>query len=128
MKISALRLAIVGSVVLASSAASADSVILRDGRHIRGKFSGGTQGVIAFSIGGTTQYYDVRNVLAMTFGEEVESQGNPEQEQVVPILPNNSYLRPNKTAPAPAPTSKVRHTNYVSRKAQTQENRQTLEQ
>ncbi len=115
MKIPALWLGVLASVLLSCSVAAADSVILRDGRHIRGRFSGGTQGVIAFSVGATTQYYDVRNVLAMTFGDEVESQGNPEQEQVQPIMPDSSYLRPNKTAPSKTATSKLKRASYVTR-------------
>ena len=128
MRISTVGLAIVGSLTLACGIASADSVILRDGRHVRGKFSGGTQGVIAFSVGGTTQYYDVRNVLAMTFGEEAENQANPEQEQVVPILPNNSYLRPNKSTPSKGTSSKVTRTKYVPHKDPAHAIRQILTQ
>lgn len=115
---STVRVGILASLLLGCGIASADSVILRDGRHIRGKFSGGTQGVIAFSVGGTTQYYDTRNVLAMTFGDETENQESPEQQQVVPILPNNSYLRPNKTTPPEATNSKVKHTSYIPDKNQ----------
>ena len=64
-----------------TSLSRADSLTLRDGRHVQGKFSGGTQGVIAFSVGGATQYYDVSNVLVMTFDAEgSEAQGAPGQQ------------------------------------------------
>ncbi len=107
--------------------AKGDSVILRDGRHVRGKFSGGTQGVIAFTVGTTVQYFDVRNVLAMTFGEEAEAPANPEQDQVVPILPNSNYLRPNRTAPQKNARAKVTQSKYIARKRRSHEN-QTLAQ
>src|ERR1051326_6740472 len=55
---------------LLSSLSRADSITLRDGHHLQGKFAGGTQGVIAFSVGGATQYYEVSNVLVMTFDAE----------------------------------------------------------
>ena len=69
-----------------TSLSRADSLTLRDGRHVQGKFSGGTQGVIAFSVGGATRYYDVSNVLVMTFDAEgSDAQGTPgPQPSIVP--------------------------------------------
>jgi len=44
---------LIGFIVLLGAfpgLAKADSITLRDGRHVQGKFAGGTQGVIAFFI------------------------------------------------------------------------------
>jgi hypothetical protein len=85
---------LIGAVLLLGSLsgrASADSIALRDGRHVHGKFAGGTQGVIAFSVAGATQYYDVRDILVMTFEDEGETPG-AERQQHTPAVPPVSLL------------------------------------
>src|SRR6185369_5024813 len=83
--------------------ASADSIALRDGLHVRGKFAGGTQGVIAFSVAGATQYYDVRDILVMTFEDEGETPG-PDHQQHSPTVPPVSLLpQAQKIQPKPSP-------------------------
>ena len=78
-----------------TSLSRADSLTLRDGRHVQGKFSGGTQGVIAFLVGGATQYYDVSNVLVMTFDAEAsDAQGTPGQQPS--IIPDPGTLQRQK--------------------------------
>jgi len=78
-----------------TSLSRADSLTLRDGRHVQGKFSGGTQGVIAFLVGGATQYYDVSNVLVMTFDAEgSDAQGTPGQQPS--IVPDPGTLQRQK--------------------------------
>lgn len=80
---------------LLSSLSRADSLTLRDGRHVQGKFSGGTQGVIAFSVAGATQYFDVSNVLVMTFDVEgSDAQGTPGQQPS--IVPDPGTLQRQK--------------------------------
>ena len=80
---------------LLSSLSRADSITLRDGRHLQGKFAGGTQGVIAFLVGGATQYYEVSNVLVMTFeAEGSDAQGSPGQQPS--IIPDPGSLQRQK--------------------------------
>jgi hypothetical protein len=85
--------------------ASADSIALRDGRHVRGKFAGGTQGVIAFSVAGATQYYDVRDILVMTFEVEGETPGTDHQQHTptvppVSLLPQAQKIQPKSSVHA----------------------------
>jgi hypothetical protein len=96
-------LVLIGSILLLGITlpASADSITLRDGRHVRGKFAGGTQGVIAFSISGDMQYYDVKDVLVMTFGED---EGSLEPQHASPVLPGNGSIvqqKMQKKSPTP---------------------------
>lgn len=86
---------LVAALGIFSTAASADSLTLRDGRHVQGKFAGGTQGVIAFSVGGATQYYDVSNILVMTF--ETEGTDAPDTPGRQPsIIPDPGSLQRQK--------------------------------
>jgi hypothetical protein len=103
MRIGTKILVWIGPLVLLgafSNLARADSIALRDGRHIRGRFAGGTEGVIAFSVDGVTQYYNVRDIMVMTF-EQDDYSGEPQD-----LKPNPSrYMRPEKqgsgTRPSP---------------------------
>jgi len=85
---------------LLSNISRADSITLRDGRHLQGKFAGGTQGVIAFSVAGATQYYDVSSILVMTFDAE-GNETTPSAGQEPSIIPDASPLRPQKLDKAP---------------------------
>jgi hypothetical protein len=62
-----LGLALVCAFLLVSPCWS-DSLTLRDGRHLEGKYVGGSSDVIAFITNGAVQYYPVTDVLAVVFG------------------------------------------------------------
>jgi hypothetical protein len=62
-----------------------DSLVLRSGRHVHGHFAGGTQGVIAFVADGVPRYYNVTDILLMTF--EPEDGGTDGGQSVAPQLP-----------------------------------------
>ncbi len=93
--------------------ARADSIALRDGRLIQGKFAGGTQGVIAFAANGTTEYYEVDNIIMMTFGDDdANSQTRSTQPNAVgriPTLPSEipqpSSHKSDPASPAPVEES-----------------------
>ena len=86
---------LVAALGIFSTAASADSLTLRDGRHVQGKFAGGTQGVIAFSVGGATRYYEVSNILVMTFETEgSDAQDTPSRQPS--IIPDPGSLQRQK--------------------------------
>lgn len=57
-------------VGLFSGSVSADSIELRDGRHLHGTYAGGTKSMIVFITAGAVQYYPVRDVLMLTFGDD----------------------------------------------------------
>ena len=93
-----LSAGLVGTIALVlgllSKPARADSIALRNGTVLHGRFVSGIQGVIAFSANGSTQYYDVRNISMMTFeGEEDDTQGTP-PAKTIPKAPGASALTP----------------------------------
>lgn len=47
--------------------AGADSIQLRDGRHLQGKYIGGTTTAIGFMTGGTVEYFATSGVLVLIF-------------------------------------------------------------
>ena len=53
--------------LLFAGAAMADTLELKDGRVITGRFLGGTQALVRFSINGEVQTFNVTEVVALTF-------------------------------------------------------------
>jgi hypothetical protein len=91
MKLSILRiLAIVAVAALLVPAALADTLELKDGKVIQGKYLGGTQTNIRFSVKGEVKLYPISDVLAITFG----SAGSDSPAAAAP-------------PPPPAPTSRA---------------------
>ncbi len=49
------------------AAAHADSIQLRDGRHLQGKYLGGTTTAVEFMTSTSVEYFPVSNVLVLVF-------------------------------------------------------------
>src|SRR5215475_10388105 len=71
----ALRLLekIVVWLVLCSSLVAADSLQLRDGRHLHGKYVGGTTTMVGFMTAGSIEYFATSDVLALIFENTSDS-------------------------------------------------------
>ena len=48
-------------------AASADTLELKDGRILKGKYLGGTQAVLRFELNGEVQTFSTTEIVALTF-------------------------------------------------------------
>ena len=55
------------AVAVFSSPAPADSIHLRDGRHLEGKYVGGTTNMVGFMTSGAVEYFPTSDVLALMF-------------------------------------------------------------
>jgi hypothetical protein len=63
-------LSLIIALCLTASMAWADSLQLKNGSRINGKFMGGTQTEISFQVGSTVQTYDLAEVASLKFGSE----------------------------------------------------------
>jgi hypothetical protein len=54
-------------LALCGGIAAADSIQLRNGRHLQGKYIGGTTTAIGFMTGGTIEYFATTEVLVLMF-------------------------------------------------------------
>src|ERR1700686_614900 len=71
----------------------ADTLELKDGRVLQGRFLGGTQALMRFSVNGQVQTFNVTEIVALTFtGNNGAAAGAPEPA-------------PAPQAPSPAPLS-----------------------
>jgi hypothetical protein len=76
-----------------AAAASADTLELKDGRILQGRYLGGTQAVLRFEINGEVQTFSTIDVVAITF----TGRSNSARPAVAPTAP-----APMDPAPAPA--------------------------
>jgi hypothetical protein len=83
-------------VLLTTSMAWADSLELKNGSLINGKFMGGTETEISFQVGSSAQKYDVTDVASLKFASETPAAGSPAR----PLS-----LRPTEDTVSTAPSS-----------------------
>src|SRR2546421_1108766 len=60
-------LAVMGLGLFMVAAATADTLELKDGRVLKGKYLGGTQAVLRFEINGEVQTFNTTDAVALTF-------------------------------------------------------------
>jgi hypothetical protein len=65
---------IISSAVLAASMLSADTLVLRNGSTINGKFAGGDERVIRFAVGSQVNTYDLADVDSLKLSPSYSSQ------------------------------------------------------
>jgi hypothetical protein len=83
--------------LLFAGAAMADTLELRDGRILTGRFLGGTQALMRFSVNGEVQTFNVTEIVALTFTNDYGT----------PPPPPPPPPPPQQTAPPPQPQAAV---------------------
>jgi len=67
------NLSLIAALCLAASIASADSLELKNGSLIKGKFIGGTENEISFKVGSSVQKYNVADIASLKFDSDTSS-------------------------------------------------------
>jgi hypothetical protein len=85
----------------------ADTLELKDGRVLQGRYLGGTQAILRFEINGNVETFPTNDIVALTFtrGAGQQNSGQPPVQSVDPG-PSRSAAPPaveNRAAPAAAP-------------------------
>ncbi len=88
-----LNFGMVIAMLLATSIARADSLELKNGSLIKGKFTGGTESEISFRVDSSVQEYKVADIVSLRFDSEKPSD--------MPTRPTSSF-REGPTAEASA--------------------------
>src|ERR1700751_4385529 len=65
------------ALCLAASVAWADSLELKNGSLIRGKFVGGTESEISFQVGSSVQKYNLADIVSLKFDSETAASDVP---------------------------------------------------
>jgi hypothetical protein len=74
------------ALILAASLASADTLELKNGSRIKGKFLGGTETEISFQVGSTVQKYNVADIASLRF--DSDGTANAPASQPQSLLPD----------------------------------------
>jgi hypothetical protein len=83
-----LKCGSLAALILAASMASADTLELKNGSQIKGKFLGGTQTEISFQVGSTVQKYNVADIVSLKFDSEgVADAQAPQPPSALPDAP-----------------------------------------
>jgi hypothetical protein len=87
--------------LLFAGAAMADTLELKDGRVLTGRFLGGTQALMRFSVNGEVQTFNVTEIVALTFTSDY---GNPPPPPppAAPAPQPQAAVAPAPAVPAPA--------------------------
>ncbi len=83
---------------LAASVAWADSLELKNGSLIRGKFVGGTESEISFEVGSSVQKYNLADIASLKFDSTTPDSGMPLGSES--LLPNDPATVAGIQAPA----------------------------
>jgi hypothetical protein len=94
---------ILGIGFLLSGAASADTLELKDGRVLQGRFLGGTQAMLRFEFRGEVKTFGVNDIVALTFTNAYHDQDN-----TPPPPPSDPNAAPaSNQTPPDAPTAQA---------------------
>lgn len=105
MRISARLLAVPVCVGLAwmAATASADTLQMKDGRVIQGRFLGGTQASVQFETKGKIELYNVDDIISVTFTGAPLASPAPPSASTAPPPPPAASAPASAPMPAPAP-------------------------
>jgi hypothetical protein len=99
-----LKRSLVVAICLAVSLASADSLQLKNGSLINGRFMGGTDTEITIQVDSSVQEYDVADIASLTFGSETPAaHASPRPLSLRPCeggAPLGTQVATNVTIPA----------------------------
>jgi hypothetical protein len=97
-------LAMAGLGLLLVGTAAADTLELKDGRVLKGRYLGGTRAVLRFEVDGSIQTFNTNDIVAVTFTNEARSV--PSNQQAPPPQNNPQATQDYQQAqPQPVATS-----------------------
>jgi len=88
-----------GSLLLLAAIGVADTLELKDGRVLQGKYLGGTQAVLRFEVNGDVQTFPTNDIVALTF---TRNSGSAPAPAAAPPPQGDPGPAPAQSAPPPA--------------------------
>ncbi|HEY4907386.1 MAG TPA: hypothetical protein VIH74_08030 [Candidatus Acidoferrum sp.] len=88
--------------LLFAGAAMADTLELKDGRLLTGRFLGGTQALMRFSVNGEVQTFNVTEIVALTFTSDYGNPPPPPPPAAAPAPQPQAAVAPAQAAPVHA--------------------------
>src|SRR5271170_778905 len=109
-----LKYGFLTALTLAASIAWADTLQLKNGSLIKGKFLGGTATEISFQVGSTVQKYNVADIVSLKFDSEGGASAAAPQQSSLPDDPGTvahgaSALAPHALSSLPDDPATLAH-------------------
>ena len=97
---------VIFAVAMAVLAAHADSLELKNGSLINGKFMGGSQTSISFQVGSSVQNYDVADIRSLRFGPDGQGvpPSNPSRQPSTHAIGEEEVAKASPSVTIPAGT------------------------
>src|ERR1700757_776217 len=95
-----LNSGLVIALCLSTSVAWADSLELKNGSLIKGKFMGGTESEISFQVGSTVQRYHLTDIVSLKFDSEKAASDMPARPNSTLSNDSGTAEHPGMNAPA----------------------------
>jgi hypothetical protein len=99
MKMFKSFLGLTALVLVFSAAASADTLELKDGRVLQGKFLGGTRVIVRFEVGGDVQTFRVNEISALSFDHHSGRDDRRDDATPPPNAPSDPPPPPDQSQP-----------------------------
>jgi hypothetical protein len=99
MKILKNFLGVTALALIFSAAASADTLELKDGRVLQGKFLGGTRVIVRFEVDGDVQTFRVNEISALSFDRRSRRDDRREEAAPPPNGPSDAPPPPDQSQP-----------------------------
>lgn len=93
------------ALLFVAAAASADTLELKDGRVLQGRYLGGTRAVLRFEVNGAVRTFSPNDIVALTFTRGSQASAAPAAAPAPPAAHAASAPAPRQEAPAAAPAA-----------------------
>src|SRR5579864_760798 len=94
---------VIVGLCVAALAARGDSLELKNGSLIKGKFMGGTQTSITFQVGSSAQNYDVGDIRSLGFASDAQG-ASPAERSVPSAVEKDELAKSSSSVTIPAGT------------------------
>lgn len=93
------------ALLFVAAAASADTLELKDGRVLQGRYLGGTRAVLRFEVNGAVRTFSPNDIVALTFTRGSQAAAAPAASTAPHAAPAAPAPAPRQEAPAAAPAA-----------------------
>src|SRR5512146_1734800 len=107
-----LTLGLIFAVCLVTSLAWSDSLELKNGSLIKGKFVGGTDTQITFQVGSSRQTYNIADIVSLKFSDRTTSDTST---AMPPASTSTPQPASNSDALVPRPPAKIENTTAAAK-------------
>ena len=97
-----------GALLILAPAIRADSLQLKNGNFVQGKYLGGTERAVQFAVNGKINLYDIDEILSISFGSATSDGGGIPSKTASSKFPADRRTNPCMTEGSPSRARRTR--------------------